>query len=232
MGSYNPLVWQFPGQNQWVRTNRGGPVEASVGPVRARLRVTAEYQPGNGGVITTVDDTGKQAAAQGIPVPFRVTHEVVVYPQRPWFHARFASIRNTGDRPLQLNGYFFYLDSSIGGSTQGDAVAAPDVPNYYGGGDRAWRDQQVGAVFGAEPWSGSDLEVRFFADEGGMQHPDARRELRPPVVVQPGDTYAEPDAPWLTVYGASAEGAPWQLVQLQLEAWAQVAVEVGKVERR
>ncbi|MBM3501109.1 MAG: hypothetical protein FJX74_20855, partial [Armatimonadetes bacterium] len=30
LGSYNPLIWQHPGQNQWVRTNRGGSVEASL----------------------------------------------------------------------------------------------------------------------------------------------------------------------------------------------------------
>ena len=233
LGSYNPLIWQFPGQNQWVRTNQGGPVEASVGPVRARLRVTAAYEPQAGGApITAVDDAGVQAAAQGVAVPFRVTHEVVVYAQRPWFHARLASIENTGDRPLQVNGYFFYLNSSIGGMVQGDAVAAPDVPNYYGGGQGAWRDQQFNAVFGAESWPGSDLNVNFFVDEGGMQHPDARVQLDPPLTLQPGETYAPPDPPWLTVYGASAEGSPWQLVERQLEVWADAVVEAGKPERR
>jgi hypothetical protein len=233
LGSYNPLIWQFPGQNQWVRTNVGGPVEASVGPVRARLRITAAYQPDAGGrPITTVDDTGRQAAAMGGPVPFRVTHEVVVYPQRPWFHARFVSIENTGDRPLQVNGYFFYLNASIGGSPAGDAPATPDVPNYYGGGQDAWRDTQVGAVFGAEPWPGSDLKVNFFLDEGGMQHPDARKQFETPIVLQPGETYTEPDAPFLTVYGASAQDSPWQLVRRCLEAWGGAAVQPGKVEKR
>jgi hypothetical protein len=232
LGSYNPLVWQFPGQNQWVRTNRGGPVEASVGPVRAHLRITAEYQPDGGGVITTVDGTGKQAAAKGIPVPFRVTHEVTIYPQRPWFQTRFVSIENLGDRPLQMNGYFFYLNSHLGGSPEGDKPATPDVPNYYGGGQGAWRDAQAGLMLGAEPWPGTDLQVSFFLDEGGMQHPDARKQFETPVVVQPGQTYTEPDAPLLTVYGAKDDGSPWRAIEQTLAAWANVAVEVGKAERR
>jgi len=231
LGSYNPLVWQFPGQNQWVRTSKGGPVAESVGPVRARLRITAEYETTGGGVITTVDDAGKQAAATGRPVPFRVTHEVTVYPQRPWFHARFVSIENLGDRPLQMNGYFFYVNSHLGGSPEGDKPATPDVPNYYGGGQGAWRDAQAGLILGAEPWPGSDLQVSFFLDEGGMQHPDARKQFATPVVVQPGQTYTEPDAPLLTVYGAQGEGSPWRAVEQTLEAWANVTVEVGKPER-
>jgi len=233
LGSYNPLVWQFPGQNQWVRTNRDALVDASFGAVRACLRVTAEYQPdGGGGVITTVDDAGKQAPAEGTPVPFRVTHEVSVYPQRPWFHARFVSIENLGDRPLQVNGYFFYLNSHLGGSAEGDRPATPDVPNYYGGGQGAWRDAQAGLVFGAEPWPNSDLKVNFFLDEGGTQHPDARKQFDTPIVLKPGEAYTEPDAPLLTVYGARNEGSPWRAVQQTLEAWANVVVEVKGAEKR
>jgi hypothetical protein len=161
-----------------------------------------------------------------------VTHEVTVYPQRPWFQARFLSIENLGDQPLQMNGYFFYLNSHLGGSPEEDKPATPDVPNYYGGGQGAWRDPQAGLILGAEPWPGSDLQVSFFLDEGGMQHPDARKQFETPVVVQPGQTYTEPDAPLLTVYGAKDDGSPWRMVEQTLAAWANVAVEVGKAERR
>jgi len=234
LGSYNPLIWQFPGQNQWVRTNAGGPIEVSVGLVRARLRVTAEYQAQSGGTpITTVDERGRQEARTLAPVPFRVVHEVVVYPERPWFHARLVSIENIGTRPLHLNAYFFYLNSFIGGTVEGDAPATPGVPNYYAGGEGAWRDQEVGWVLGAEPWPKSDLMVHFWLDEGGMQHPDARKQLETPVVLRPGEKYVEQDAPFLTVYGAQAEGAPWRQVRQVLQSWSNVIIETtGRKGRR
>lgn len=228
LGSYNPLVWQFPGQNQWVRTNMGGPVQVTVGPVRARVRVTAEYRPDGAKPLTIVGEAGKQETAKGVPVPFRVTHEIIVYLGRPWFHARLLSIENTGDGPLQVNGYFFYLTSAIGGSQAGDTPATPDVPNYYGGGEGAWRDQEVGWVLGAEPWPGSDLSVRFWVDEGGIQHPDARKQFETPLVLQPGEIYHEPTAPLLTVYGAKAEGTPWRTVERTLKTWANTIVITSK----
>lgn len=233
LGRYNPLIWQDPGQNQWVQTTRFESFEASRGPVRTGLRLTATYGTDDrGGVITTVDDEGQQEARQQMAVPFRVTHEVIVYPGRPYFQARFASVENLGDRPLQLKGYFFYLVSAIGGDPTGDETATPDVPNYYAGGEGAWRDAEVGAVFGAEPWPGSDLQVRFWLDEGGGQHPDARKQLEPPAILDPGEVYTEPDAPLLTIYGAEAEGAPWRDIQRQLQRWADVVIELAPVERR
>jgi agarase len=233
LGSYNPLIWQHPGQSQWVRANRGGPLELSLGPVRARLRVTSAYEPDAGArPITAVDQTGRQAPQQGVPVPFRVTHELVVYPGRPWFHARLSSIENTGDRPLQVNGYFFYLNSALGGSPAGDVPATPDVPNYYAGGQGAWRDASAAEVLGAEPWPGSDLQVTFFVDEGGLQHPDARVQFAQPLVLQPGETYSPADAPVLTVYAATGETRPWRAVQAQLRAWADGVIAVGGAERR
>jgi hypothetical protein len=231
LGSYNPLIWQYPGQNQWVRTDRFEGVEASVGPVRVRLRLSASYG-GRPGVITTVDDQGRQAAAQARPVPFRVTHEVLVYPGRAEFRCRFVSIDNLGDRPLQLSGYFFYLNSAIGGSPEGDTVASPAVPNYYAGGQGAWRDAVAGWLLGAEAQPGSALQVHFFQDPGGMQHPDARKQFETPVVVAPGETYSERDAPWLVVYAAPAEGTPWRDIRQRLIACSQVLVRAGELERR
>jgi hypothetical protein len=111
-------------------------------------------------------------------------------------------------------------------------MASPDVPNYYAGGEGAWRDEGANAVFGAEPWPGSDLQVRFWLDEGGGPHPDARRQLEPLVILEPGEVYAEVDAPLLTIYGASAEGSPWREVQQHRERWAAVVIEPGRIERR
>ncbi|MGQ9730091.1 MAG: beta-galactosidase [Candidatus Zipacnadales bacterium] len=233
LGSYNPLLWQYPGQNQWVRTNRLEGVEVSNGPVRCVLRVTAAYEPeGTADIITAVDHQGVQVPREGQAVPFRVTHDIIVYPGRSDFEARFVSIENIGTRPLQVNGYFFYLNSAIGGDPAGDETAAPDVPNYYAGGDRAWRDAEVGYVFGAEPWPGGELAVHFWLDEGGGQHPDARKQFDVPIILKPGETYAEAEAPRITVYGAPADGSPWREVQERLQAWSRVIVKPDRREQR
>jgi hypothetical protein len=229
LGRYNPLIWQNPGQDQWVQTDHFEAVEASVGPVRTVLTLTATASQGQ--TITKVDEAGRQAERERTPVPFRVTHQVIVYPDRPDFEARFVSIENLGDRPLELRGYFFYLLSRIGGSEADDEEASPGVPNYYAGGQSAWRDAKVGWVFGAEAWPGSPLQVSFWRDPGGGEHPDARKQFASPIVIPPGGKYAEPDAPLLTVYGAKAEGAPWREVQTRLKQEAAAIVKVCPLEQ-
>jgi len=222
LGRYNPLIWQNPGQDQWVQTDRFEAVEASVGPVRTVLTLTAAASQGQ--TITKVDDAGRQAERERAPVPFRVTHQVIVYPGRADFEARFVSLENLGDRPLELRGYFFYLLSRIGGSEADDEEASPGAPNYHAGGQGAWRDAKVGWVFGAEAWPGSPLQVSFWRDPGGGQHPDARKQFPEPIVIPPGGKYAEPDAPLLTVYGAKADGAPWRQVARAVRERAAVIV--------
>jgi len=209
-----------------VQTTRFGLIDASIGPIRALLRLTADYEAASGTAITAVDEAGKQDEATGEPVAFRVAHEIVVHPGRPDFRARFVSVENTGDKPLVVNGYFFYLSSSIGGDPAGDAPATPAVPNYWSGGDGAWRDGDVEMVFGAEAAPGSDLDIRFWLDEAGGQHPDARRSFETPITLQPGESYSEPDAPWLTVYGTDAGGTPWLDVQRRAKLLDQVVVAV------
>ncbi len=223
LGRYNPLIWQDPGQNMWVSTDHFDSVKAEQSASRTVLVLTATG--GRAAPITTVDEAGKQAALAQTPVPFRVTHQIIVDPSLPnGFQARFVSLENLGDRPLVLKGYFFYLLSAIGGDQAGDEPATPDVPNYYAGGQGAWRDPKVGWIFGAEPWPGSDLQVTFFRDAGGGEHPDARKQFADPIVIQPGGKYTEPNAPLLTVYGAEAGGTPWRDIQKRLRQQAAVVV--------
>jgi hypothetical protein len=223
LGRYNPLIWQDPGQNMWVQTDHFEGVKVKEGPSRTVLTLTATG--GRATPITTVDEAGKQAALAQTPVPFRVTHQIIIDPSLPnGFQCRFVSLENLGDRPLVLKGYFFYLLSAIGGDQAGDAPATPDVPNYYAGGQGAWRDPKVGWIFGAEAWPGSDLQVYFWGDPGGGQHPDARKQFADPVVIPPGGKYVEHDAPLLTVYGAKAEGTPWRDVQKRLRQQASIIV--------
>ena len=228
LGSYNPLVWQeVNGQNQWVTTSSANVKLTSVGPVRGIVYASAEG--GASRPITTVDDEGTQEQQLAEPLSFRVAHHIVVYPSNRWFLARLDTIKNTSQRPLTLKGYFFYLNGAIGGSPDGDIPAGPGVPNYYAWAGAAWQDDEAGHVFGAVPLD-DKLTAQFWLDEGGGQHPDARRQLDEPVVLQPGETYRDEDRPWLLIYGGKAPDKPWLQMREVARDLAAIAVTVHTLQ--
>lgn len=227
LGSYNPLVWQeVGGQNLWTRTSQTLATQGrSLGPVLVRLDLVAQ---GGDAAITAVNERGVQEQQRTAALPFEVSHRIVLYPGKPWFLARLNYIRNLADRPLTLRGYFFYLNSAIGGDVRGDRPAGPGVPNYYGWAGAAWQDDDFGLVFGALPMHEA-LQASFWLDEGGGQHPDARRQLDPAVTLQPDQTYTDPDQPWLLIYGGKAQDRPWQAMQRVAAALAAIRVSVHEL---
>ena len=230
LGRYNPLIWQSPGQDQWVQASKFDGATIDAGLVRTTIDCAAIG--GNEGVITAVDDEGRQAEMAGRPVPFRVRHRIALYPDRPWFAAKFLSVENLGKRPLTMRGYFFYLLPSIGGDPEGDETAWPDVPNYYAPTGAAWADEQVGAALGVLPDRERKIKTNFWKDEGGGFHADAWYQFEEPVVVPPGETFSLPDAPWVYVYGSRDVKRPWAEATADLRGLDRVVVEVGKWEAR
>jgi len=180
---------------------------------------------GEGRPITAVDDQGRQEAQQAKAPSFEVTHRVVLYPHTNWLLARLVSIKNTSDRPLTLHGYFFYLNGLIGGSAEGDKPAGPDVPNYYGAAGSAWEDPSVGLVYGALA-VGPGIMTNFWLDNGGGQHPDARVQLEAPLTLAPGESYRDPQEPWLLIYGAPSATRPWSKMGTLAAQLSAVKVEV------
>jgi hypothetical protein len=229
LGSYNPLVWQeVGGQNQWTRAT-GAPADAEnarrvkLGAVRCVMDVTT--RGGEGRPITAVDDQGKQEVQQARPPSFEVTHRLVIYPNVNWMQARLVSIKNTSDRALTINGYFFYLNGLLGGSADGDKPAGPDVPNYYSAAGSAWADANADLAYGALAMAPA-ITTNFWLDNGGAQHPDARAQLETPVVLQPGETYRDSREPWLLIYGAKSADKPWSKMSALAAQLSAVKVDV------
>jgi hypothetical protein len=217
LGSYNPLIWQEPKDNQWTRTNAFVKAEAQEGPVLL-VDVTCEYQGGE--AITAVDEAGKMPDPAGEPVRFQITHRFAVWPNCPYIAARLVRIKNLEDkRPLKVNGYFLYLPSAIGGDADDDEPRnnTADVPNYYRrSAGTEWYDEKTQARYGVVPL-GEGLSTRFWRDPGGGPHPDAYVKLKPALEIAPGHVYVAPDdAPVGLIYGARDED--WPQVEERLNA--------------
>lgn len=218
LGSYNPLIWQQPKDNQWTRTDALVKSEFAASGNALIVDVTAEYR--GGATITAVDDTGKMPEADSAAVRFQITHRFVVWPQSSYIAARLVRIQNIETkRPLKINGYFYYLPSAIGGDQAGDVPkgAGANVPNYY---QRltgtSWYDETVQARYGVSAL-GEGLTAFFWLDKGGQAHPDARVELKPSVELAPGQEYLPPaEAPFILIYGA--KDADWPALKNQLAA--------------
>ncbi|MDX9979260.1 MAG: hypothetical protein RBU25_04335 [Lentisphaeria bacterium] len=220
LGSYNPLIWQQPKDNQWTRADTFVNSEFLASGNVLVVDVTAEHRGGE--AITAVDAAGKMPGANAAAVRFQIVHRFVVFPGSPYVAARLVRIRNLETvRPLTINGYFYYLPSAIGGDRAGDVPGgvAANVPNYYlRSAGTAWHDQEVGARYGVSPL-GDGMLAMFWLDQGGGAHPDARVELKPAVVLPPGQDYTPPaDAPFALIYGA--RDADWPTVKRQLAAAA------------
>ncbi len=243
LGAYNPLVWQDPGQNQWVRASQVDGV--SIRRLPGGVVVVDVVASGGeaSGALTAVNAAGQAAARRTTPVRFQTAHRLIVWPGEPWFACRALWVRNADTRrALQVKGVFFFLPSCIAGSPKGDAPgtsAWPPVPNYYRRRARAgvWSDADAKAYFGAAPLSASSrIAVYFWLDKAGGQHPDARIELKPPAVLAPGQKRALPADEWLLVFGAR-ETAPaaadsWTRLRRLLDARPRTLAQTGPLEKR
>jgi hypothetical protein len=218
LGSYNPLIWQQPKDNQWTRTDTFVRSEFRASGNVLAVDVTAEYRGGD--PITAVDEAGKMPEANAAAVRFQITHRFVVFPGSPYIAARLVRVRGIETaRPLTINGYFYYLPSAIGGDRADDEPGGvgSNVPNYYlRSTGTAWHDQEVGARYGVSAL-GNGLVAHFWVDKGGNPHPDARVELKPGVVLAPGEEFTPPeDAPFALIYGA--RDGDWATVKRLLDA--------------
>ncbi len=242
LGSYNPLVWQDPGQNQWVRTSRSESLTIRRLPGGPVLLDVAAAGGESGGAITAVNPEGQAAARETAPVRFRVAHRLIIWPGEPWFACRVLWVENADTtRRLQVKGVFVYLWSGIGGDAAGDRPGSrlwPEVPNYYRSGAAGfWQDPKAKAYFGATPLTAdSRFVVRFWLDNGGGQHPDARIVLTPPAALAPGEKKVLPDGDWLLVFGArdTPPEAPdsWARLRNLMSAVSKTVVQLGQMEKR
>jgi len=227
LGRFVPVIWQDVGQNLWPQPDSAKVVGVSNGPIRLVLDVEFELKPkSKQPVRTAVDEKGKYARVQTGPGAFRTRYRFYVYPNKPWFGARFLWLENTDPRPWGFQAYFHYALSSLAGQAGDDVVGGPDVPNYYRRDQFVmWSDLKAKLHYGICAGRPTDFQMLFWKDPGGGQHADVRREVRKRL--KPGERYAEPQ-PIAYVFGASGanDRRAWATIVEQIRRWETVQVKV------
>ncbi|MFQ6096106.1 MAG: beta-galactosidase [Armatimonadota bacterium] len=219
LGKLAPLVWQRVGQqNWWAAPDTTNEVRAHVGPVRAVIDVDASL----------TDVSAQREAPVTSAFRYRCVYRLTVYPGRPWFTSRFASIENTDERAWTMRAYFHFARSRLGGDRAGDAPGVK-VPNYYLN-IGVWGDEQAGLYYGCLAPEAPGSHVHFWTGAPGgpeTQHADARRETN--VALQAGDVYAS-EEPEFVLFGVRDDGtsAPWRGIVGELRALRNVEVRVRK----
>jgi hypothetical protein len=191
LGRYNGMLQHWTGRrNAWTGVSR----------------LTVVDMVTDGGALTvllTGEGRGEGGAA------FELTHRLIFPPDKPWFAAELVSVKNLGDRPLDMRGVFFRLHGAIGGSAEGDVPVTQDsAPRLWGRlpGD-AWVDAKAGVFWGATAHPGSEMQIRFWLNEQGGQHPDARREVAR--VLQPGEVFRPQEPTFVVVIAGKGGSREW-----------------------
>lgn len=211
IGSLDALMQQEAGGTWWVKPNTFSGLRVWNGVVCNRVEVTLENKVA--------------AGSPSGPFGYRATYAFRFYPKKQWFTAQFLSVTNTDTRPWTLGAYFYYLESAIGGSSDGDEADPRGIS-----GTAAWTDKQVGASYGIVAKPSSGVEVLFWKDEGGQEHSDARVNVEK--LLQPGETYDQPGAP-VHIFCARSKDSPqpWLAMEeeiVNLPRWE--VFQVGSVE--
>ena len=84
------------------------------------------------------------------------TRRLVFFPRSDWFVAELLWCRNLTTEPLDVRAFFFWLETAIGGFSEGDQpYTEGDVPRLWGTvpGD-AWIDAEAGAFWGVTATEG------------------------------------------------------------------------------
>lgn len=178
LGRYNAMVQQHAAQHQWLNVDRLIDVRATVGATAMSLDLVGRF------------DSPAKSERQS----FEVAHRITWLPDCDWFVVQVLWCRNTSDRPLDLRGLYFRLESAIGGSGADDLPATTTkVPRLWGAvqGD-AWWNEKAAAYWGVAAGPDDPVKIYFWRGDHGSQHPDARIEIAENVAT--GATY-RPAAP-------------------------------------
>jgi len=225
LGRFTPLIHQRVGQDLWVPPERVTSMQVWNGPLRTVVEMVLERRR-EGEAITPVGEGGMFQPQRQSPRAFRTAYRFFIYPAQNWFLAQFVWLENTDPEAWQFVDYFHYTPSFLGGSVEGDEVGGPNVPNYYLP-FASWKDPQVGLQYGVVGLQEKDFGITFWLDEGGGQHPDARRPVD--IKLRPNCRYDEPQ-PRLVVFGESSKvPSPSYLVQ-RLRRWHRTRADFLPVE--
>ena len=175
-------------------------------------RVIAVKPVGDPQNPTAVDLTGRYDSPEA---SFELTHRFTFHPDNDAFVARLVSCKNTAKNPLVVKGFFFRPHSAIDSAATNDRpIKEESAPRLWGTvlGD-AWRDAESAVYWGAAvpqdaPSQDAEPRIRFWLNEQGGQHPDARWEMD--VTIAPGETF-RPERPIFIVSVAGRGDRPtWE----------------------
>ncbi len=195
LGRYNPMVHQNQGQNFWTHASQFIDCQISRGPLRVLVHLRAQ-----GGDESTI---GSIKGLSDKPLAFQIEHRLAVYPDMPWFDARFVRLTNQSGAEMKLCDGFFYIVPSINGDTNDDTLI-PEAPNYYLRNFNLWRDP-TGYEYGALALGDTSLKVQFYINPQGGKHPDAMLRFDPPMIIVPLQNYKQFDSPPLHIIGYREE---------------------------
>ncbi|HRR34379.1 MAG TPA: hypothetical protein P5026_09790 [Kiritimatiellia bacterium] len=134
----------------------------------------------------------------------RVAHRLYLPPGVPWFVAEAVSVSNAGPSPLQVKGFYFRLYS--------DFRKTPEKlpPRLWGmPPSGCWMEAENGRFFGAVAPMNAGLDVLFWINPQGGQHPDARLELKEAVTVAPGTSFAPSQPAYVIVLAGQGDSRVW-----------------------
>jgi hypothetical protein len=139
-----------------------------------------------------------------------------VYPGKPWFATRVLQVKNTDRRPWILKSVFHFV---LPRENNKDTLEAKNT---------RWVETAVGASLGVVDPEHA-FRVRYWLDNGGGTHPDARREVD--VDLPPGKIHVEPSAVLCVAALKSTDDAAWKALAEQIGAGAAAVSAVGAPER-
>ena len=132
------------------------------------------------------------------------THRLYLPPGVPWFVAEAISAHNTGERPLQLKGFFFRLYNEFRKTPE----KLP--PNLWGvPPSGCWMEAESGRFFGAVAPMNAGVGVHFWLNPQGGQHPDARLELKEAVTVAPGESFVLQQPAYVIALTGQGDSRVW-----------------------
>jgi len=159
---------------------------------RGVLRVTCEGRP-----------TGTRAVRQ--------THDITVFPDRPWFLCDLVTLQNAGAEPVEVKAFYFREYASFA-VEDGSRASGKTVPNLWKApAHDAWISPAGDAHYGACSLAPTVSEFRYWLMPGAKsQHPDACFAPERPLVLKPGEAYAPKGTVWMLAAGGLDGAGGWQ----------------------
>jgi hypothetical protein len=184
-GRYSAMLMTHDaeGRNRWTETHTVKAVEGRV-------------EDG----IAVIEITGEGAAGEE---RFEVTHRLFLPPGSPWFIAEAVHAKNTGSAPLKLRSLYFRLNNAF--------TSVPDKlpPNLWGvPPSGCWLDAAGQRFFGALAARSSGIQIYFWLNPQGGQHPDARLELEE-TPLAPGAAFLPDEPAYVLCVAGRGDGQTW-----------------------